>query len=89
MHDCGMRASVFRGTADCPLAPPSRESTYARALHRACVIVGGVQQLASHVGVGEFELRAWMSGAGEPSEAVFLAALEIILLNLEAPGPVA
>lgn len=82
-----MRASTSSQTADCPVAPPSRESTYVRALHRACVIIGGVERMASHLGVGEFELRAWMSGVGDPSEEAFLAAVEVILLNLEPRGP--
>lgn len=80
-----MRTSATSPAPDCPLAPTARESTYARALHRACVIVGGVQQLAARFGVGEFELRAWMSGVTDPSEEVFLGAVEIILLNLDAP----
>jgi len=70
---------------DCPVAPPSRESTYARALHRACLVAGGVEALAAQLGVGEFELRAWMAGAVEPPETVFVGAVEMILLNLEAP----
>src|SRR5256885_13155598 len=40
-----MRPSTSR-IADCPVALPSRESTYARALHRACVILEGIPQLA-------------------------------------------
>ena len=87
MHHRAMRAWTSAQKPDCPVAPASRESTHVRALHRACLIIGGVEQLATHFGVGEFELRAWMSGVGEPPEALFLAAVEIILLNLETPGP--
>ena len=87
MHDAVMRTSASPQAPDCPIAPPSRESTYVRALHRACVVLGGVDRLASYLAVGEFELRAWMNGVNDPSEDVFLAVVEIILLNLEAPGP--
>lgn len=80
-----MRTSVSPGAADCPHAPAARESTYARALHRACVILGGAPQLAGHIGVREDDLRRWMQGEEEAPEWVFLVAVEIILLNLEAP----
>ena len=81
-----MRTSVFPGAADCPRAAAACESTYVRALHRACVILGGAPQLAGHIGVREDDLRRWMQGGEEPPEWAFLVAVEIILLNLEAPG---
>jgi len=81
-----MRTSVFPGAADCPRAPAARESTYVRALHRACVILGGASQLAGHIGAREEDLRRWMQGGQEPPESAFLVAVEIILLNLEATG---
>ena len=81
-----MRTSVFPQSADCPIAPAARKSTAARALHRACVIVGGVKQLAEHLQVAEERLITWLDGA-EPPDEVFLAAVEVILLNLDAPGP--
>ena len=76
-----MRVSTAR--ADCPAAPPSRESTQARALHRACLILGGVPQLAAHLGVPEPSLRAWLEGRDEPPQMVFLAAVEIVLLHVD------
>ncbi|HZE59444.1 MAG TPA: hypothetical protein VE085_02725 [Burkholderiales bacterium] len=79
-----MRASTAK--VDCPAAPPSRETTYARALHRACLILGGVGQLASHLGVSEAMLRDWLEGRADPPQMVFLAAVEIVLLHLERPG---
>lgn len=82
-----MRTSVFPESADCPIAPAARKSTPARALHRACVILGGVKQLAEHLHVAEERLVAWLDGADEPPDEVFLAAVEVILLNLDAPGP--
>lgn len=82
-----MRTSAFSGTADCPIAPEARKSTYARALHRACLILGGVDRLAEHLDVTEARLVAWLQSSEEPPYEVFLAAVEVILLNLDAPGP--
>ena len=71
---------------DCPVPPPSRETTQARALHRACLILGGVPQLASHLGVAEAALQTWLEGRDDPPQMVFLAAVEIVLLHLEKSG---
>ena len=79
-----MRASTAK--AECPAAPPSRETTQARTLHRACLIVGGAPQLAAHLGVAEATLQAWLEGRDEPPQMVFLAAVEIVLLHLEKSG---
>ena len=78
-----MRASS-NAVSDCPLAPPSRRTTYARALHRACVILGGVAQLAAHLAVAESAIRAWLEALEEPPESVFIGAVEIILLDADA-----
>ena len=80
-----MRPSTSR-IADCPVALPSRESTYARALHRACVILEGIPQLARHLEVSEWRLRAWLEGREDPPLRAFLAAVEIILLHVEKGG---
>ena len=69
--------------AECPTAPPSRESTQARALHRACLILGGAAQLAAHLGVPEPTLQAWLEGREEVPQMVFLAAVEIVLLHVD------
>jgi DNA-binding transcriptional regulator YiaG len=79
-----MRVSAAK--ADCPAAPPSRQTTQARALHRACLILGGVPQLAHHLGVSESGLQAWLEGRDDPPQMVFLAAVEIVLLYLDKPG---
>jgi hypothetical protein len=79
-----MRVSTAK--IDCPAAPPARETTYARALHRACLIAGGVQQLANHLGVPESSLQGWLEGRDDPPQMVFLAAVEIVLLHLESRG---
>jgi hypothetical protein len=72
--------------ADCPSAWPSRASVYARTLHRACVIVGGVERLASQLRVSAVSLVAWVEGREVPPLAVFLAAVDVILLNAETAG---
>jgi hypothetical protein len=79
-----MRAAAAK--IDCPLPPPARKSTHARALHRACVILGGLPLLAQHLGVPEASLQAWLEGREEPPQMVFLAAIEIVLLHLEQGG---
>jgi hypothetical protein len=84
MTDDGwMRTTLSPGAADCPQAPGSRQSTYARALHRACLILGGLPRFAAHTGLTQEQLRLWMEGTGEPPEWLFLVAVEIILLDLD------
>lgn len=75
--------SIASAARDCPLAPPSRSSTYARTLHRACVIVGGQGRLAAQLKVPDETLRAWLDGVDDPPLEVFLAAVEILLLGTE------
>ena len=81
-----MRTSLFPPSPDCPITPEARRSTYARALHRACVILGGVPGLAAHLGVKETDLSRWLQGVEEPPFEVFLLAVEVMLLHLDAPG---
>lgn len=71
---------------DCPLAPPEHASVYSRTLHHACLIVGGIGQLASQLETSEHELRHWMSGDARPPEAVFLRAVEVLLLYAANKG---
>ena len=68
---------------DCPHPPLARETTAARALHRACLILGGVEQLSRHLGVSEVAVRSWLEGRDDPPQMVFLAAVEIVLLHLD------
>jgi hypothetical protein len=81
-----MGASTSLGKVDCPQAPAARLTTYARTLHRACLILGGVNEFANQLRIPESSLRAWLEGAEEPPEEVFFAAVEIILLYAEDPG---
>lgn len=71
---------------DCPVATPSRTSVYARTLHRACLVVGGVEHLATQLGVSAVSLVAWVEGREVPPLAVFLGAIDVILLNAESAG---
>jgi hypothetical protein len=80
-----MRESVA-AAKDCPLAPPENSSVYARTLHRACLVVGGLQQLARHLSVPEESLRRWITGEVEPPEPVFFACVEIVLLHAAGSG---
>lgn len=55
-------------------------------MHRACVIAGGVGQLASHLKVSESALHGWLKGTEEPPLDAFLAAVEILLLYTDSAG---
>jgi hypothetical protein len=71
---------------DCPLAPPAYATVYARALHRACLVLGGMQQLARHLEVSEEDVRRWLTADQQPPEKVFHDAVEVILLYAEGTG---
>jgi len=77
-----MRTGASRA-ADCPTAAPSRRTVYARAFHRACLVLGGVPQLAAQLSAPEAAVRSWIEGIEEPPEASFLAAVEILLLDAQ------
>lgn len=47
---------------------------------------GGVPALAGHLGVAQADLLRWLQGAGQPPFEVFLAAVSVILLHLDAAG---
>ena len=64
---------------DCPVAPPPRITVHTRVLHRACQIVGGVDQLAAHLGVSRTMLYRWLDGEDVPPPRVFLKAVDLIL----------
>jgi hypothetical protein len=71
---------------DCPLAPPPHASVLVRALHRACLVLGGVQALARHLDVPELQIREWLTGVAEMPQPVFIAAVEIVLLHASGGG---
>lgn len=71
------------GTSDCGSAPPSRATVYSRTLQRACEVLGGVQRLAEHLRVAPADLALWIEGRDQPPLEVFLAAVDIVLLDAE------
>lgn len=79
-----MRVSAAR--VECPQPPPSRKTTQARAMHRACIIVGGVDALAQQLAVTEASLQMWLEGREDPPQMVFLACVEIVLLHVDQGG---
>ena len=80
-----MRTSLFPPSPDCPIAPEARKSTYARTLHRACLILGSVEALATYLQVPAADVKRWLEGE-QPPEPIFLGAVDVILLNLDASG---
>jgi hypothetical protein len=64
---------------ECPVAPSPRVTVYTRVLHRACQIVGGVEQLAAHLRVSLPLLYRWLEGDDIPPSHVFLNAVDLVL----------
>ena len=77
-----MRAGAYPAD-DCPSARPGRRTTHARTLHLACLVLGGVAELAAHLKTSEAAVRGWIEGAEEPPAAAFLAAVDVILLDAD------
>ena len=63
----------------CPLAPSPLVTVHTRVLHRACQILGGIDQLAEYLGVSKTMLHRWLEGEDEPPSHVFLNAVDLIL----------
>lgn len=59
------------------------ESTYVRALQLACFILGGLEPMARHLQVAPAELKLWLDAKQDPPERVFLATVEVLLLDAE------
>jgi hypothetical protein len=74
-------SSADDSSDDCP--SPPRESTQARALHLACLMLGGLAALAVHLRASEAAVQGWIEGLEDPPEIMFLAAVEVILLDTE------
>lgn len=62
---------------------PQLRTPQSRTLERAIVAAGSPAKLAAHLGVPERSLRAWVHGGEEPPEEAFLAALDLVLADLE------
>jgi hypothetical protein len=65
------------GKDECPVAPPPRVTVYTRVLHRACQILGGVDQLAGHLRVSVTVVHKWLEGV--PPSNIFLHAVDLVL----------
>jgi hypothetical protein len=70
---------------DCPPLSKTRVTVYARTLHRACEVVGGLDALSRQLNVPGPTLARWISGLEHPPLDKFLAAVDIVLLGAE-PG---
>lgn len=64
---------------DCPAPQAYSTSLYARTLHRACVELGGVRQLAQHLGATDGDVQDWITGIRAIPAAIFLGAVDVIL----------
>jgi hypothetical protein len=70
---------------DCPPLSSSQVTVYARTLHRACEVLGGLDALSRHLGVPAATLTRWIGGTEQPPLDAFLAAVDVVLLGAE-PG---
>jgi hypothetical protein len=61
----------------CP-STAKNEHIYIRALHDACLALGGEHKLAAHLGVAVALLEQWLAGAGRPPDAVFLRCVDLL-----------
>ena len=68
---------------DCGGAPPSRATVYSRTLQRACEVLGGIQPLARHLGAAPADLARWIDARGQPPLDIFLAAVDVVLLDAD------
>jgi hypothetical protein len=65
----------------CPQADATKTTVYARALHRACVLLGGIHQLALHLDVSDEQVEEWLDGNDDPPMDVFLVAVDVVLAD--------
>jgi hypothetical protein len=63
----------------CPQAGVDRTTIYARTLHRACELLGGIHQLAVRLGVTDRQVETWLAGEHEPPMDVFLQAVDVVV----------
>ena len=71
---------------DCPPLSSARVTVFARTLHRACELLGGLDALSTELGVPAASLTRWIGGLERPPMEVFLAAVDIVLLGAEQDG---
>jgi len=58
------------------------DTVYTRTVRRAMVDVGGMEHLATLLGVSTTEIESWLSGKSSPGNAQFLRMLDVV-----AKGP--
>jgi transcriptional regulator with XRE-family HTH domain len=68
----------------CPSAAKNSH-VYVRALHDACVALGGEHKLAEYLGVEVTLINDWLNGVRRPPDAVFLRCAD--LLHARRYGP--
>jgi hypothetical protein len=51
---------------------------YVRALHDACLMLGGEHKLAEYLGVPVSQIERWLNGTGRPPDAVFLRCVDLV-----------
>lgn len=71
---------------DCPLKPPAHATIQARTLHRACLILGGIDRLAAALERPAGDVERWIRGGTDAPEDVFRSAVEIVLLYAAKHG---
>ena len=62
----------------CP-SDHKNDSVHLRCLHEACQILGGEHKLAAYLGVPVADVEAWLKGAGQPPDWVFLRCYDLLL----------
>ena len=70
---------------ECPPLSRTRVTVYARTLHRACEVLGGLDATSRHLGVSAAALTRWIGGVEQPPLEAFLVAVDVVLLAAE-PG---
>ena len=60
--------------------------TARRVLAKAAVQAGGIARLAERMGVGAKILREYITGVRPVPDALFLAAIDVVLEELPDPG---
>ena len=83
-HDQGVQGPASHHV-DCPPLSSSRVTVFARTLHRACEVLGGLDALSRHLDVPAASLTRWIDGSEQPPLEIFLAAVDVVLLGAE-PG---
>ena len=62
------------------ICPSTSKNThiYIRALHDACLRLGGEHKLAAYLGVPVERIERWLNGEGRPPDAVFLRCIDLV-----------